>query len=252
MNKIFLTLLLSFISILPAMGQDIIGGIGAQLILDTAGGHTMPRIFRTIPNTPAYDSLNATDYIIKVNGISCRDKTMNEVVNMIRGKAGTTVHITVADTKQGEHPRSYNLARVGMNVPAPPDPVAAFNKWCDQEANSVRGKGFTLIRSFSSDCGNYFFNFNAERGSYHVRLYTLIVGTGKSKKAFTASAKVFNSDHEDKAITLKPLPPVQQGNITVAKSEGVITFNSEGIGAISTSIQDNAKKCRAMYIIVYK
>src|SRR4051812_48383574 len=80
---------------------QVIAGIGAQLTLDTTGGYTMPRIFSLVPRSPAYDALNATDYIIKVNDVLCKNKTIEDVVALIRGAEGTPVKITTAFTKEG-------------------------------------------------------------------------------------------------------------------------------------------------------
>src|SRR5262245_62050317 len=68
------------------VGAQNIGGIGAQLLMDTTGGHSMPEVSGLVPGSAADQNLKATDYIIKVNGVSCLDKTLVEVVGMIRGE----------------------------------------------------------------------------------------------------------------------------------------------------------------------
>ena len=257
MKKHLLTILF-FLVMLPAFAQNIIGGIGAQLFLDTAGGFTMPRIMSLIRNSPAYDTLKATDYIMKVDDVSCKDKTIEEIVGMIRGEAGTKVKITVADTKQGARPREYTLTRASMQVAAPPnaappDPVPAFNAACDNEVKQLKKKGFEIIKTYTSECGNFFFNFNAVAAAYHVHVYTMEEkGAGANAPAFYATAKVFDGDHEADATELSKLPSTTTGAAATGHLEGTVTFKRDCVGVVGITIHDDVKKCKAMYVIVYK
>ncbi len=252
--KKFLLIALSFIiSAVPLFAQNTIGGIGAQLFQDTSGGQTMPRILSLVPNSPAYDSLKATDFLIKVNDISCKDKELNDVVSMIRGVAGTKVKITVADTKEGARPREYMLTRVGIQLAAPPDPVPAFNQWCDAQAKQLRKQGHETVKTFTSDCGNYFFNYNADAGTYHVRVYTMEEkGAGTLTPGFTANAKVYDGDKEANAVPLNAAATSEANGTSIAQLEGAITFSRECVAIISIGGLSDAKTCRAMYIAVYR
>lgn len=252
--KKYLLITLSFIVItFPLFAQNTIGGIGAQLFQDTSGGHTMPRVLSLVPNSPAYDSLKATDFLIKVNDISCKDKELNDVVAMIRGVAGTKVKITVADTKEGARPREYMLTRVGIQLAAPPDPAPAFNQWCDAQVKQLRKKGHESVKTYTSDCGNYFFNFNADTGTYYVRVYTMEEkGSGTFTPGFTATAKVYDGDKESNAIALKAGESAEANGTVIAQLEGTITFRRECVGIVSISNLDDAKKCKAMYIAIYR
>ncbi len=240
-----------------AIAQNI-GGIGAQLFLDTAGGHTMPRIQALVPNSPAYQYLNATDYIMKVDGVSCKDKTIEEVVAMIRGEAGTTVKVTVADTKEGKRAREVALQRVGLNIPAgstppPPDPMTSFTTFCENEVKELRHKHAEIVKTFSSDCGDFFFNFNAEGGQYHVRVTMMEPkGSGGYTPGFSAAARVFDGDNEAAATQLTATAPKDGGNFEAALLEGTVSFKKFCVGTIAVSMHGDVKKCGGMYIVVYK
>jgi C-terminal processing protease CtpA/Prc len=71
----------------------------------------MPRIKEILQNSSASSQLKISDYIISVNDVSCLDKPLEEVIDLIRGATGTTVKITVADTKAGTNPREFVLVR---------------------------------------------------------------------------------------------------------------------------------------------
>jgi PDZ domain-containing protein len=257
MKKILLVTLFAALSGSISIAQNI-GGIGAQLFLDTAGGHTMPRIQALVPNSPAYQYLNATDYIIKVNGVSCGDKTMEEVVAMIRGEAGTTVKITVADTKEGKRAKDVDLQRVGLTLPPgstppPPDPLTSFTAFCDNEVRQLKHAHMEIVKTFSSECGDFFFNFNAESGQYHVRVMTMEQkGSVAYAPAFNVTAKVFDGDNEAAAVQLGKAAPKDGGNFESAQIEGTISFKKACVGTIAVSIHSDVKKCAGMYIIVYK
>jgi len=241
-----------------SFAQQNVGGIGAQLFLDTAGGFTMPRIQALVPNSPAYAKLNATDYIMKVNDVSCKDKTIEEIVAMIRGEAGTSVKITVADTKQGKRERDVELVRVGLQIPgnnAPaPDPVAAFNERCENEVKQLKKQRYEIVKTASSECGNFFFNFEAAANQqYHIRAYTLEVKSkGQQNPAFYATARVFDGDNEAGATTLAKAASTTAGNTETAQSEGTVTFPKNCIGVVSMQLHDDATKCSRMFIVVYK
>jgi hypothetical protein len=245
MKKYLLSILYLLILALPSLAQNI-AGIGAQLMIDTAGGFTMPRIISLVQKTPAWDSLKPNDYIISVNDISCRNKTIEEVVSLIRGEAGSIVKIAVADTKQGARTKEYNLKRVSMQIA---DPATAFYANCDNEAKQLKRNGATIIKTYNSDCGNFFFNFDAGNGSYHIRITTLAENPdGTNPPRYTLSAKVFDSDHESDAITFGN-PETKDG---ISQLDGTVTFTRNCVGVVSLNITGDLKKCLAMYVMVYK
>lgn len=253
MKKHLTTIFIILITSCSSLAQNTIGGIGAQLIIDTSGGYTMPRIMSLVQGSPAYDKLKATDFIMSVNGTSCKDKSIEDVVGMIRGVAGTTVHITVADTKLGAHPREYDLIRVAMQVAGPPDPVPAFNNWCENDLSRLKKTGFEIIKTFPSDCGNYYFNFDAEAGGYYIRVYSMEEKvSGTHIAGYTISAKVFDASNELQAKQLNPSPSVEVDNTKILQLNGSITFNRDCVGNVAITIGDDTKKCKAIFVAVYR
>ncbi len=231
-----------------------IGGIGAQLFLDTAGGHSMPQIQSLVPGTAAYQSLNATDYIIKVNDVSCLDKTMVEVVGMIRGEVGTKVHVTVADTKDGKNPRDYDLVRGAISsiTTKSIDPVAAFTEQCEQEVRDMKKRGVTVVKTFPSDCGNYFFNFDAEAQTYTIRVMVL-EGTGDdATKPFNIMARVFDNANEKDVTEISRYRTENTGSYTRGLLDGTATFKKAGVGLVNVQLHDDGKKCKTMYVVICK
>jgi hypothetical protein len=247
--KHFLLVLLVVLGGVRAGAQNI-GGIGAQLILDTAGRWTMPRIFSLVPNSPAWDSLRATDYIIDVNGVSCKDKTIEEVVALIRGEVGSAVQVTTADTKQGARPRVHALKRVGMNLGLQADPKDAFFAACDNEAKAMKKRGVVVVKTFNSECGDFFFNFDGANATYTIKVLVLTDANDKSA-GFTVTARAFDNDKEGEAIALGKLDSKQAVN-GVATLEGSVKLTRECVGTVAVKMNDDGKKCKAMYVIVGK
>ncbi len=254
--KQLLSLLFCVLAFNCSNAQNI-AGIGAQLFLDTADGYTMPRIQALIPNTPAYQYLNATDYIIKVNGVDCKNKSMEAVVGMIRGEAGTMVKVTTSGNKDGKDAKDFDLQRVGMQVPggnaSPPDPSVAFYTDCENEVKLLRTKNREIVKTYSSDCGDFFFNFNAEKGPYHVRVITMGAKVaGATSPGYSASAKVFDGDNEATARPLDNISSKDGGVFTATSLEGTISFTKTSVGTISIQVHDDVKKCHGIYVIVYQ
>ena len=260
MIRYFSVLLVAIIlSVNPSFAQNI-GGIGAQLFLDTMGGYTMPCVQGMVKNSAADQNLKATDFIIKVNDISCRGKSMEEVIGMIRGEIGTTVKITVADTKDGKHPREYDLLRgsIGLAGSTPngmpePDPSVAFNTNCDNEVAKMKKSGSTIIKTFPSDCGNYFFNFDADKEVYHIRIWAIAdKNTDAQANKFSLTARVFDNTNEAAATQLTGFQLMSGTSLDAGQLDGTATFTSPGIGVVNVQLHDDAKKCRAMYVVIYK
>ena len=247
------------VSVNTSFAQQQFGGIGAKLFLDTMGGHTMPCVQGMVPNSSADQYLKATDFIIEVNGISCLDKTMETVVGMIRGEVGTTVKIKVADTKQGKRPREYDLLRGAITTasanaaPAMVDPTVAFNTNCENEVAKMKKSGNTIIKKFPSECGNYFFNFDAEKEVYQIRVWA-IADKDNSTQAdkFSISARVFDNTNEAGATQITKFELMNGGNMNAGHLDGTATFSKPGVGVVSVQLNDDKKKCRAMYVVIYK
>lgn len=82
---------------LEEMQQDVEGiysGIGAYVTMDIAT--TLPMISGVIEGTPAEESdLRAGDIIYMVDGTTTQGMDTDDVVKLIRGEEGTTVHLTL-------------------------------------------------------------------------------------------------------------------------------------------------------------
>lgn len=82
---------------LKEMQQDVEGvysGIGAYVALDVTT--TLPMISGVIEGTPAEEAdLRAGDIIYMVDGTTTQGMDTDEVVKLIRGEEGTTVHLTL-------------------------------------------------------------------------------------------------------------------------------------------------------------
>lgn len=79
--------------------QGIYDGIGAMVSLDVTIG--LPKISGVIAGTPAEEAgLRENDIIYMVDGEITRGYELTEVTAMIKGEAGTTVHLTIY--RQGE------------------------------------------------------------------------------------------------------------------------------------------------------
>lgn len=228
-------------------GAQNIAGIGAQLIMDTTGGWSMPRIFSLVQGSPAWDSLRATDYIISVNGTSCRDKKLEDIVALIRGEVGTAVVVVTANTKDGEGPRSHTLVRVGMNIPRPADPKDAFYADCATEVKALKKTGAVIVKTFNSDCGNFFFNFDGMPGLFHIRIMMMAPAGSK----YTATARAFDNDNEAAGTDLGLLDAAKASN-GMAVMNGAVSFKRDCVGTIGITMKDDARQCGAMYVVVYR
>jgi hypothetical protein len=229
-----------------------VGGIGARLALDSSAGYTMPRIQGLVAGSPAAAVLKDSLYIIKVAGTDCKNKNLEEVVAIIRGEVGTTVKITVADNTAGKRAKDYDLVRAAIALPASnmvpdKDPLIGFYDQCESDAKAMRRKGKTIIKTYTSDCGNYFFNFDADASVYHVRLVSLA-----QKSAGDLTARIFDGNNENVFTALLNPETKALGDLVITTREGEMTFNRDCVGVVNTQYSGDAAKCRGMFILIYK
>jgi hypothetical protein len=234
-----------------------VGGIGAMLSMDSLGGYTLPFVKGVVPNTPAAKSLKENLFIQSVDGISCKNKSLDEIVALIRGVIGSSIKITVSDDKMGLFSNSYDLVRAGITTGAPaaappPDPVAAFNTDCAAELKKIHKMGFKVIKTYNSECGNFFFNFDSQNGLFHVGVYYL------SEKDYQLSADVFDNKYFDKhdesnSVKLQKKNTKDFNGMQVSELNGDISFTKDGVGVVGIKVPaDNSGKCAAVYVVVYK
>lgn len=254
MRPIHRVLFIVLIITLPFFaGAQIIGGIGAQLFIDSTDGYTLPRIQGLVPNTPASTTLKVTEYILKVDDVSCKNKPIDEVIGMIRGPEGTTVKITASHDKEGKFAQDYTLKRVSMQTNPSADPRQMFNDFVVSEMNQIKSAGFTIVKDFTSDCGNFFFNFEAEKQTYRVRVLAMEFKTNAPyNPGYTVTASVFDNDHDNEKTQVPKIETKEIGNIAVSRLDGPVIFKNTCIGVVNTQINGDLGKCPAMHIIVYR
>ncbi len=231
-----------------------VGGIGARLALDSAAGFTLPRIQGLVPGSPAAAVLKDSLYILSVAGYDCKGKSIEDVVAKIRGDVGTTVKITVADNKAGKKAKEYDLVRAAIQMPAnntvpAQDPLIGFNEQCERETKVLRRKGLTVVKTYTSDCGNYFFNFDADANVYHVRLYALMQKNADGAKL---TARIFDGNNEAVYVETSKPEIKESGDLVTAISEGEMAFKRDCVGVVNTHLSGDAAKCRGMFIVIYK
>lgn len=74
--------------------EGVYYGIGAYLMIDPATG--FGKISGVIENTPAQEAgLRADDLLYMVDGVSTMGMELSEIVSMVKGEKGTTVHLTI-------------------------------------------------------------------------------------------------------------------------------------------------------------
>jgi len=231
--------------------QNAIGGIGARLGLDTVDGTTLPVIVGVIANSPAAKELKEKLFILKVNDVDCHDKKIEDVVGLIRGEIGSQIKVTVSDTRDGKTPVDHQMVRASITFA---DPVTSFNESLDLEVKQMKKQGKTIVKTYTSDCGNYYFNFNAEPRLYHVRVLTYEENNkGAYKQGYEGRASVFDNDNEAGAVALAQKPTRSNVDATITELEGELSFKKDGVGTISIKVKglDDIARCKAMYIIVY-
>jgi carboxyl-terminal processing protease len=91
------------------------GGIGIYIGQDEKTKQTI--IIEPITGTPAERAgLKAGDIIVSVDGHATKGLQLDPVMNLIRGKAGTTAHLVVQ--RQGQPVHSYAVTREEIHVPS--------------------------------------------------------------------------------------------------------------------------------------
>lgn len=74
--------------------EGVYYGIGAYLMIDPNTG--LGKISGVIDNAPAQESgLRADDLLYLVDGVSTMGMELSEIVSMVKGEEGTTVHLTI-------------------------------------------------------------------------------------------------------------------------------------------------------------
>ncbi len=97
--------------------QEDIDGIFGGVGMEVGVRNGLLTIIRPLPNSPAERAgLEEGDIITEVNGESLEDKTMVDVLSMIRGEVGTSVEIGIYRPRIGEE-RKVEVVRDTVQVP---------------------------------------------------------------------------------------------------------------------------------------
>ncbi|HZU37017.1 MAG TPA: S41 family peptidase, partial [Gemmataceae bacterium] len=124
-------------------------GIGARMTMRDR----TPTIFSVIPHSPAAAKLKPGDVLLEVDGKPVHGLSVDEIVNMIRGKVDTEVHLRIS--RQGTQ-QDVTIVRATFKVPAitgrllprlkPGDPLLAhvaienFGDRADAQLRNVLGE----------------------------------------------------------------------------------------------------------------
>ena len=225
-----------------------IGGIGATLKLDTTkAGFTLPVILSVADNSPAAKAnLKKGDYIIAVDGQPCKDLGLEKSVEKIRGNAGTSVTLSISDNPGGVNAKDYQLTRATIQVVAPPDPFTSFSDECDKAVDELKKAGYKIVKNVNSDCGDYFFSFDADAYTYHVAVIAISAKTG----AIPPGVWLYESNNESKAAKLKVVNTSEQDRAVIYTFDGHITMKARSVGIVKTLT--SGASCKAIRVVVYR
>jgi len=245
-TKAFLPLVLIFFAL--ASQAQTIGGIGAQLKLDTTkAGFTLPVILSAADNSPAAKAgLKAGTYIIAVDGQACKNLDLEKAVGKIRGNAGSNVTLTVADNPEGKNATDLQLTRANIQVVAPPDAFSSFSDECDKAVDELKKAGYKIVKNVNSDCGDYFFSFDAEAYTYHVAVIAIAAKAG----AMPPDVWLYDSQNELGASKLKVANKTEQELAVIYTFDGHIDMKARKVGVVKTLT--GGASCKAMRIVVYR
>lgn len=87
------------------------GGLGIEVGMEDG----LVRVVSPIDDTPAARAgIQAGDYIIKLDGKSVQGMTLAEAINLMRGKPGSKILLTII--RKGEEPRELSLTRARIEM----------------------------------------------------------------------------------------------------------------------------------------
>lgn len=113
-------------------------GVGIQLAQDEETKKLM--VIAPIEDTPAFDAgILAKDIITKIDGQSTEGMDVNDAVQLIRGKEGTSVTLTI---ERGDQERDYPLTRARIEI----RPVRYSN-----QSTPNGGIGYIRLTQFSAN-----------------------------------------------------------------------------------------------------
>jgi len=249
MNTVIRTILSVVLAMAALFAQaQTIGGIGATLKLDTAkAGYTLPAILAVADNSPAAKArLKKGSYIIAVDGTPCKNMDLEKAVGKIRGNAGSTVTLTIADNPEGTNAKDYELTRATIQIVAPPDPFTSFSDECDKAVDELKKAGYKIVKNVNSDCGDYFFSFDADAHTYHVAVIAISAKSG----AIPPDVWLYDSNNENGAAKLKVVNTSEPDKAVIYTFDGHIEMKGRSVGVVKTLSPGTS--CKAIRVVVYR
>ena len=111
--------------------QGKFGGLGIEITMDEG----FIKVVSPIEATPAYDAgIEAGDYIIQINEIPVLGMTITEAVDLMRGKQGTSITLTIS--REGLDPFEVEIVRDIIKIQS-------------VKSDIFRGVGYLRITSFT-------------------------------------------------------------------------------------------------------
>lgn len=251
MKKFCFTFLLVGLAIL-SFGQTI-GGIGVVMKLDTLkkSGDTYPIIMEAVANGPAaLAGMQKGEHIVSADGLDCKNERLEKIVERIRGVAGTKVVLEVAGEKISKT-RRIELTRVNIQQQAPPDPATVFHNWSEQQTLAIRKERHKVVKTFPSECGDFFFSFEAGEGVFKALVFVAIK---EGTPDIIPAAKLYDNSNESHSVELASADAHSIGGLKIYELNGELSLERNSVGVVSTVLRtvNGSYDCAGLYVIVYQ
>jgi carboxyl-terminal processing protease len=124
------------------------GGVGMQVTVDRGGRLT---VISPLVGTPAYRAgIRAGDRIMEIDGQSTEEMTLQDAVDLMKGRSGTSVRVKIARRGRGE-PIEHKIVRERIHV----ETVLGFERGDDDRweflAQTDPPIGYVRLTAFSRD-----------------------------------------------------------------------------------------------------
>lgn len=222
--------------------EDVDGtyqGIGAEIKYNESN---LPSIGEVFKNTPAMRvGLKENDIILKVNDIEVKDKSLSDIADIIKGKSGTKVNITIL---RDNVEKKLTIERAVV------DNISVYNEVINTNNKKI---GYIYISIFASNTTKQFkenleklekekidsliIDVRGNTGGYLTTVTDIIsMFTKKGDIIYKLKTKDKNEDIVDKTIEYRNYPVVILADSGSASASEVLigafreTYNSKIIG----------------------
>ena len=185
------------------------GGIGIYIGQDEKTKQTI--IIEPITGTPAERAgLKAGDIIVSVDGHPTKGLQLDPVMNLIRGKAGTTAHLVVQ--RQGQAVQTYAVTREEIHVPSVAyrmlDQNVGYIQLFDFGDTSAEEVNTALAKLASQGAKAYVLDLRNNGGGLlnaAVDISSKFIADGPIVSIIDRSGRIETHDANGDAISPKPL-----------------------------------------------